>query len=1133
MIKEYTKKGAGAWLAMASALVWLLLILVSYWIHHPYYAEAIGEFPNLSLALFILAAVASAAFWLRLRGLKASNTVSVRGLTIYGFILVLQFGVLVLYQSKYSVFTEGLGIIKFLLYSMLLHAAFFVVVLIHYTLGQVILRRLANWYHADSQKLLSLALGMSISGFGMVLLGLAGLLKPWLLWLLFAGILAWQRRAALEFVRQILWQPVRIKEDKPLWHLPVLGILGVFSVLSIAAVKAYPSGFDGSSLYQNIAHLTAQYQALPEGGQAYYGSLFMSLGELLFGLEAVSILLSHFAILFCLFALYRIARLFLNRRYAWLTVLSFYVIPAFNFHSIIDEKIDLLFLFVSLSALLLILEYRVRLEAKANPPTEGVAMGWGTTEAHWILAAAGWLAGYSFGIKYLGVLSICGLLAFLVYQRVGTRAGVGALALLTAGLFGVGIHQFAYVSMDGSSPLVIAGLAGILGLGLLTWAFSKNLNAFRPTISRLALFAAFAVIPFLPWAGKHLIENGKLSLSSIVQGASPTPKILIGWGQEDFNDPLDKLLKILKERDVELNAAQLSQAQNIADRYAFEGSSEEKKQQVFKLRDQVIETVLDETQQRKALSSQQHNLSTQDMSPDGERAYQLIVDRFAERDVTLSAQQQVQLKGMLADLDMQVLRIEERKLISANLRERAFNEVLSPQQREVLEGRLKASELLPEGDYVLSGAQREEIKRYVGYEPGFPLYLSMPYDLTMNTNVPFAQYLDISILFLVFIGLLCFTTVVWKQVLIIMGLVFFWIFSVCSLYQKDGVVTMQDVQTGMQAFFAEHPQSLGSATGSIYVAIQKASVSLAIPLHGLYQWMSSWGFLGSFVGVLMVTALLGLLFRQKLQVLPANFKGGLAYMLAVGFLWLLLGNAIVWYAFPVFALLTLWFIYYLKNPAELFGPQLEAFSGRYLWSVLSIVLFLGVALKFYNPGNPKESRQLIYNAPFLKHTGFASDREKVLRSFRPFLAETIATINRETDSRVFRVGTFFNYHIEQNDQRVLEDNQLEQYDRTTSQLSNKEEFLQILKDNGFRYVLFDMNIHSMDRTPEKSLTAKAKDLFDLLYFSPQAQLRHTDNIIKDASGANFDFDGQKVSGRPGFSKDVLYPGTYVLYELVD
>jgi hypothetical protein len=1047
--------------------------------------------------------------------------------------MLIQFGLLALYHSKYSIFPTGLGMVKFMGYSALLHIAFFVIVLVHYCLGQVIVRRLSAWYHPESQKVLSLALGMSISGFGMVFLGLAGLLKPWLLWLLFGGILVWQHRAAIEFVKQIVWQPVRIKEDKPLWHLPVLGILGVFAVLSIAAVKAYPSGFDGSGLYQNIAHLTALYQALPEGGQAYYGSLFMSLGELLFGLEAVSILLSHFAVLFCLFALYRIARLFLNRRYAWLTVLSFYVIPAFNFHSIIDEKIDLLFLFVSLSALLLLLEYRVSLKMKKNPPKEGEVLGWGTTELHWILAIAGWLAGYAFGIKYLGVLSICGLLVYLVYQRAGTRAGIGTLALLTAGLFGLGVHRFAYVSMDGSSPLAIAGLAALLGLGFLTWAFSTNLRALRPTLGRVALFSVFAVIPFLPWAGKHLAEHGNFSLSSIVQGASPTPKILIGWGQEDFNDPLNKLLSILKERDVELSAAQLSQAQNISDRYTFEGSAEEKKKQVFKLRDQVIETVLDETQQRMALATQQQNLSTQDMSPDGARAYQLIVDRFAKRDVTLSLQQQVQLKGMLTDLDVQLLSIEERKLISANLRERAFNEVLSPQQREVLEGRLKAAELVQEGEYALSGAQREEIKRYIGYEPGFPLYLSMPYDLTMNTNVPFAQYLDISILFLVFLGLLCFTTIVWKQVLVILGLVFFWIFSVYSLYQKDGVATIQDVQTGMETFFAEHPQALGTAAGSIYAAVQKASVSLAIPFHGLYHWMSCWGFLGSFLGILVITAFLVLLLRARFEKLPSNFKGVLAYALSVGFLWILLGNAIVWYAFPVFALLTVWFLYYLRNPAELFGPQLEAFSGRYLWAVLCIVLFLGVALKFYNPGNPMESRQLIYNAPFLKHTGFASNREKVFRSFRPFLAETIATINRETDSRVFRVGTFFNYHIKQNDRRVLEDNQLEQYAQITSQLANKEDFLQILKDNGFRYVLFDMNIHSMDRTPEKSLIAKAKDLFELLYFSPKAQLRHTDNIIKDPSGGSFEFDGKKVPGSPGFSQDVLYPGTYVLYELVD
>ena len=43
---------------------------------------------------------------------------------------------------------------------------------------------------------------------------------------------------------------------------------------------------------------------------------------------------------------------------------------------------------------------------------------------------------------------------------------------------------------------------------------------------------------------------------------------------------------------------------------------------------------------------------------------------------------------------------------------------------------------------------REELHRYMGYEELLPKYISLPYDVTMNTNVPGQPFIDISFLFL-------------------------------------------------------------------------------------------------------------------------------------------------------------------------------------------------------------------------------------------------------------------------------------------------------------------------------------------------------------------------------------------------
>lgn len=1129
------KMGLSFWFVIGTSLLWLLLILSTYWVHHPYYAEALSKFPNLNIAFFMLVAGSAAYAWVRFKANRGKKTLLVNGLTIYAFILIIQFGVLVLYQSKYDAFETGAGIFQFMGYSVLLHFAFFFLATLHYALGQLFMNRLKPWYSEDSQKLLSLAIGISISGFALVLLGLVGFLKPWLLWLLALGIIVWQRRVVLDFTKSMLWRPVSIKEDQHTWHIPVIGLLGIFGLLGIGAVKAYPIGFDGAGLYQNIAHLIVEYQALPSGGQAFYGSLYMSLGELLFGLEAISIMLSHFGAIFCLFVLYRLGRLFLNRRYSWLAVLSFYLLPAVNFHSVLDEKIDLLFLFISLSSLLLLLEYRVREASQEQSESVSVKKKSGINELHLVWAAAGWLAGYAIGIKYLGVLSMCGLLVYLVYQRAGSRAGVGILGILTALLFSLGIHRFAYVSLDGTSQYTIAAIAGALGIGFSIWGFSQQLGALRPIFTRVLLFTVFAVIPFLPWAGKHLSENASLSVKSLVQGASPTPKILIGWDIQNLDDPLGSLLEVLSDRGVILDASQKAQAQRIVDGYNINGSSEEKRQKTYQLRDQIIETVLSSDQKLLTLgvASPQLEGNTEGMTADGKRGYQLMLDRFAERGVVLTAQQLVELRELFAGLNLQSVGIEQRKAISARLKEQTLNEILTRQQLAALEEKQEDTEVSASAEFYLSGAQREEIKRYMGYESGFPLYLSLPYDLTMNNNVPFAQYLDISFLFLIFLGLLCCSFSGWKQGVVITTLLFFWVFSVYSVLQVNGVADTKTVEAGIDAFFAEHPAAINSGLGAVYASLQHTSAGIARQFQGFYNFMAEFAFLGNFLGVLFFTTLLYFFLRERFAVLKPNFKGMLAYAFSMGFLWILLGNGIVWYAFPVFGILVLWFVYYLRSPEKLFNAEISGYTRYYLWSVLGLMLFLTTSLKFINTNNPADSQSLLYAGPFLNYTGQKSDREKIFRSFRPFMAETIATLNQETESRVFRVGTFFNYHIEENDRRVLEDNQLEQFAQISSQLPKPEDFLLVLKNNGFRYVLFDMNVHSIDRTPDRTLTAKAKELFDLLYQSPKAKLLQTDNIVKDPAGGSIKFGDQQIPGRAGFSRDVLYPGTFVLYELVD
>ena len=76
-------------------------------------------------------------------------------------------------------------------------------------------------------------------------------------------------------------------------------------------------------------------------------------------------------------------------------------------------------------------------------------------------------------------------------------------------------------------------------------------------------------------------------------------------------------------------------------------------------------------------------------------------------------------------------------------------------------------------------AVREELHRYMGYEELLPKYISLPYDVVMNTNIGTA-FVDISYLYLLFLPILLLFSIKNKFIKISMML-FMLIFLIISL----------------------------------------------------------------------------------------------------------------------------------------------------------------------------------------------------------------------------------------------------------------------------------------------------------------------------------------------------------------
>lgn len=85
-------------------------------------------------------------------------------------------------------------------------------------------------------------------------------------------------------------------------------------------------------------------------------------------------------------------------------------------------------------------------------------------------------------------------------------------------------------------------------------------------------------------------------------------------------------------------------------------------------------------------------------------------------------------------------------------------------------------------------------------------------------------------------------------------------------------------------------------------------------------------------------------------------------------------------------------------------------------------------------------------------------------------------LNKETDSKIYRVGTLLPYFVRSNDTRMAADNQLDQFIATYLPKGDSSYLLTQMYEAGFRYIVFDLGTDSIDKTTEQTLTKKV-DIF--------------------------------------------------------
>lgn len=1118
--------------------IWFALVLISYWSYHPQYSVSLMLLPNASILFTLLTLCGGVWYWV------SWKKPMIRGWMIYAFVILLAFIVFAMYGTSHSIFRQS-GLVHsgyFLVNVIYAHGCVMLLWLAHAGLGSRVIQSLRDRYHSASFMLISLAVGLSLTTPILLVLGMTGMLKGWILWILFGGLLVWRYKANLDFLQQVFVEPISLKKVSRFTLIPVFMLFAGAATHVVITMKPWPVGFDGSLLYVNTAHLLAEYQALPQAGQAFNWELMMSMGELMFGSVSVTILLSHLAIYLCVFALYRLSRLVMSKKGGIVAVTLLYLTPTFAFHARQDEKVDLGFLFVALSILLLLLErYRDPNVNKSEGKSELITKNAGASNL-FIWCVTGWLSGYSFGIKYTAIFTILGLLTYLVYKYLGTRASIGTILSGFGVLFLMGVHNFGYLDLAGM-PAWIFALCGLVpGIGLLGLSARKNLSGLGGVLRYASVFVLFFISSFMPWMVNHYQQNKELTISALVQGKVTPPALVSSGKLRELRDPLDlperKLIQTFKSFGVTLSAPQVVGLRTMLKDYHFEdGDAIQLQKNLVTVRNRMVEEILQPDQRAQVQTRMNEmGLVLDSEISDIEGTMDKIIQTMRRRSIELDSGQKSQVHDLLLGYDLQGIKLRGSRDMVSELRETIFATVLTPEQYARMRG-LGSGELSVTEDGTLyrsplfGGIQREEIRRYLGYEGGLPLYLSIPHDLTMNVNIPFSRYLDISFLILLLMLPLMLGRKVSQNIPVFLVVMIVWIVSVYSLFAAGGKPDGASLAESILARAGIHEEGLSMLILPVFEWLQKGFVYIGMSVHGVYVWMEGLSFIVVFPGMIVLGLGAFLVMRPRMSAMPKPLKNILAFGLAFGSFWFFLGNAIVWYGFVFFALLLLLVSYFYEHPEELDIAQDSHFMRR-LWRgcVIASMVF-SLSLFFVSATQERQNAVYIFQNVFLQHVSSSQSIEQTRTQFIPYMEDVLKLLNADTRQRIYRVGTFFNYHIAENDRRVLEDNQLGLFDQVAKRLDDPKDFVRLLKLSGFKYILFDLNTGSIDQTPEKSLQKKATSFFNLLISSPDLVPMYTDNFIYDPNVPFTKVDDFNMPGIPGFGDQVTHRGSFMLLEI--
>ncbi len=398
------------------------------------------------------------------------------------------------------------------------------------------------------------------------------------------------------------------------------------------------------------------------------------------------------------------------------------------------------------------------------------------------------------------------------------------------------------------------------------------------------------------------------------------------------------------------------------------------------------------------------------------------------------------------------------------------------------------------GKVIVDPSKKEEIHRYMGYERLLPKYLSLPYDVNMNTNIRGA-FIDIGYLFLMFFPIILLTGIrgKWSRIGISLLLFIFLLFSIPTGYGAFNNISVFDIQAHLDSKLASTNFSVAPLV-FFKLKITQIFSAIYIPIDRLIAPITGEGDFITLPTIFLLFVLLFMLIETRFKFSDQPKKTLVYLSMCYSFLWLVLGAGIVWYGILFTALgfiLMSLYLFKSKHTSQWFSNAFLVFS--FLWIIMA---FSSRLSNYSTPNNTLQAKNAISQAALIYGTG-AYNKQQIMGISFPKYKVAIDEINKEPSALVYRVGTFMNYFISENNARVLEDNQLGFFNSLSNTFQNKQQLTAAFKANKYKFFVIDLNTASIDLTPDKSLTSKYKKLIDFVQNNPNIRLIVTDSTIKN------------------------------------